>query len=182
MKASAREKIFEVIQDKGGGLIHFACHMVSVKDIEKLNILGATRKAMALCVDELKSRSNCNFSQVDEGGDPPSLSTAGQSWLFPKADEPFVAQILVDGKPLKPFPHAHTAIVKGDGKSLAIAMASIIAKVTRDQYMLEQAKLYPDYGFDSNKGYGTPKHIAALKSLGPCKLHRMSFLTQILSS
>jgi len=182
MKESAREKIFEAIQDKGDGLIHFACHLVSVTDIEKLNILGATRKAMALCVDELKSRSDCDFSQVDEGENPPSLSTARQRSLFQKIDDPFAAQILVDGKPLKPFAHAHTAIVKGDGKSLAIAMASIIAKVTRDRYMLEQAKLYPDYGFVSNKGYGTPKHIAALKSLGPCKLHRMSFLTQILSS
>ena len=63
----------------------------------------------------------------------------------------------------------------------AIALASIIAKVTRDRYMLKQAEVYPDYGFVSNKGYGTPSHIAALKAFGPCKLHRMSFLSQILS-
>jgi ribonuclease HII len=172
LSETAREKIFEAIHAADTGLIHFACHMVAVKDIEKLNILGATRKAMALCIEELKKSAACRFAEVYEGAD----------WLFHKDSNQSIARILVDGKPLKPFAHPHTAIVKGDGKSMAIAMASILAKVTRDRYMHRQAKRYPVYGFVSNKGYGTPKHIAALQSHGPCKLHRMSFLTQILSS
>jgi ribonuclease HII len=181
LKETAREKIFDAVEQAKDGLIHFACHMVTVKEIEKLNILGATRKAMALCIDELRSRSSCNFSRVFEGQGPPSQSPARQASLFQETTGEPAAQILVDGKPLKPFPHPHTAIVKGDAKSLAIALASIIAKVTRDRYMLEQAESYPEYGFTSNKGYGTPKHIAAIKSVGPCKIHRMSFLSQILS-
>lgn len=67
-------------------------------------------------------------------------------------------------------------IVKGDAKSVSIAAASIIAKVTRDRYMEEMDKDYPGYGFASNKGYGSGEHIAALKRLGPCKIHRKSFI------
>ena len=68
------------------------------------------------------------------------------------------------------------SIIKGDAKSASIAAASIIAKVTRDRLMKEEALKYPQYGFDSNKGYGTAAHIAALKEYGPCDLHRRSFI------
>ena len=67
-------------------------------------------------------------------------------------------------------------IIKGDATSYAIAAASIIAKVTRDRQMIELDKLYPEYGFARNKGYGTAEHIAALKRLGPCPEHRRSFI------
>lgn len=67
-------------------------------------------------------------------------------------------------------------IIKGDAKSVSIAAASIIAKVTRDRYMVEMDKEYPGYGFASNKGYGSAAHISAIKELGPCKLHRRSFI------
>ena len=67
-------------------------------------------------------------------------------------------------------------IVKGDAKSVSIAAASVIAKVTRDRMMAEYENIYPGYGFASNKGYGAAKHIAALKELGPCKIHRRSFI------
>jgi ribonuclease HII len=67
------------------------------------------------------------------------------------------------------------AIVKGDAKSLSIAAASVVAKVTRDRMMLELADTHPGYGFESHKGYGTPQHLAALTSLGPCPIHRRSF-------
>ena len=164
------------------GLIHFSSIMVDVDDIESLNILGATRKAMALCIDHLKKVALCPFLKADEENDPLPETAARQGWLFQKSGDRSIARILVDGKPLKPFPYAHTAIVKGDGKSLAIAMASIIAKVTRDRYMQQQAERYPEYGFTSNKGYGTKKHIEALKSHGPCKIHRPSFLNKIRSS
>ncbi len=71
-------------------------------------------------------------------------------------------------------------IVKGDALSYNIAAASIIAKETRDRYMREIAKEYPEYGFEVHKGYGTKAHREALLSYGPCKIHRMSFLTKIL--
>ena len=68
------------------------------------------------------------------------------------------------------------SIIKGDAKSASIAAASIIAKVTRDRIMKEMALKYPEYGFDSNKGYGSEQHIQALKKYGPCEIHRRSFI------
>lgn len=67
-------------------------------------------------------------------------------------------------------------IVKGDAKSASIAAASIVAKVTRDRMMVEYDKVYPEYGFASNKGYGSAEHIAALKKYGPTEIHRSSFI------
>ena len=67
-------------------------------------------------------------------------------------------------------------IIKGDAKSVSIAAASIVAKVTRDRMMVQYEDLYPGYEFASNKGYGSARHIAALKSLGPCPIHRRSFI------
>ena len=67
-------------------------------------------------------------------------------------------------------------IIKGDSLSYSIGAASILAKVTRDNYMAEIAKQYPEYGFEKHKGYGTKAHIEALKEIGPCEYHRLSFL------
>lgn len=67
-------------------------------------------------------------------------------------------------------------IIKGDAKSASIAAASIVAKVTRDRLMAEYEKIYPGYGFAKNKGYGTAEHIAAIKEMGPCPIHRRSFI------
>ena len=67
-------------------------------------------------------------------------------------------------------------IIKGDALSYSIGCASILAKVTRDNYMCEIAKQYPEYGFEKHKGYGTKAHIEALKEIGPCEYHRISFL------
>lgn len=67
-------------------------------------------------------------------------------------------------------------IIKGDSRSANIAAASILAKVTRDRFMLEQDAVYPQYGFAVHKGYGTQKHYAALREFGPCPIHRRSFL------
>ena len=70
-------------------------------------------------------------------------------------------------------------IIKGDSRSANIAAASILAKVTRDRFMLEQDAAYPQYGFAVHKGYGTQKHYAALREFGPCPIHRRSFLKKI---
>jgi len=82
---------------------------------------------------------------------------------------------LVDGLRVKGLPVEHEAIVGGDGKSLLIAAASVIAKVTRDNLMIEADRTYPQYGFAKHKGYGTAKHLDALREHGPCAIHRQSF-------
>lgn len=70
-------------------------------------------------------------------------------------------------------------IIKGDAKSVSIAAASIIAKVTRDRMMVEYDRIYPGYDLASNKGYGTKAHMEALRSIGPCKIHRRTFIKNI---
>lgn len=70
-------------------------------------------------------------------------------------------------------------IIKGDAKSLSIASASIIAKVTRDRLMYHYDELYPEYGFAKHKGYGTKLHTDVLKEIGPCPIHRKTFITKI---
>ena len=67
-------------------------------------------------------------------------------------------------------------IIKGDAKSISIGAASIVAKVTRDRMMVEYDKVFPEYGFASNKGYGSAEHIQALKTYGPSPIHRASFI------
>jgi len=71
---------------------------------------------------------------------------------------------------------AQVPIIKGDAKSITIGAASIIAKVTRDRMMIEYAQIFPEYGFEKHKGYGTAAHIQALKEYGPCPIHRRSFI------
>ena len=84
--------------------------------------------------------------------------------------------LLVDAVHIPGINIKQVGIVKGDAKSVNIAAASILAKVTRDRLMLEYDKIYPEYGFASNKGYGTAKHIEALKAYGACDIHRRSFI------
>lgn len=83
---------------------------------------------------------------------------------------------LVDGNRLPPLPCQIETVVKGDSKSASIAAASILAKVSRDRYMNELDREYPEYGFSAHKGYGTPAHIAALQKYGVTPVHRRSFL------
>lgn len=84
--------------------------------------------------------------------------------------------VLIDGNHTIPnLKITQQAIVSGDAKSACIACASIIAKVTRDNMMLEYAKQYPQYNFEKHKGYGTKAHLEAIKQYGPCPIHRMTF-------
>ena len=76
----------------------------------------------------------------------------------------------------------YTSIIKGDAKSYSIAAASIIAKVTRDRIMRQWDELYPQYGFEKHKGYGTKMHIDAIKEYGLCPLHRLSFVKNIVKN
>ena len=83
---------------------------------------------------------------------------------------------LIDGNRAKDFGLPLETIVGGDGRSASIAAASVLAKVTRDDFMLEMAEAFPQYGFDVHKGYGTKAHYAALTANGPSPIHRMTFL------
>lgn len=93
---------------------------------------------------------------------------------------PVPEHVLVDGRPIKNLGYSHTAVVKGDAVSFTMGAASIIAKVVRDDLMCHYARLYPVYGFDVHKGYGTPAHLTALKEHGPCAIHRRSFRVRAL--
>ena len=88
--------------------------------------------------------------------------------------------VLVDGNSLPKWDVDSVSIVKGDALSHSIACASILAKVSRDKFMIEQAEKYPSYGFERHKGYGTKAHIESLKKYGPCEIHRKTFLKNIL--
>ncbi len=120
--------------------------IVGPEEIDTLNIYWATMKAMTLAVDRLCEGLGC----------PPG-------------------HVLVDGNRLPRWTYQATAIVSGDAHSRSIAAASIIAKHTRDTLMLEHAERYPHYNWHSNKGYGCPHHLAALREHGPTPLHRRSF-------
>lgn len=172
MDAGAREAMFEVMEGlKAEGWLDFAVAEGSVEMIAALNILGATRAAMGAALEALETRAKEWVLPLAASEGPLFESSEGEG-----------ARILVDGRPLKPFPYSHTALVKGDGRSLVIAMASIAAKVSRDRRMQELEAKYPGYGFAKHKGYGTATHRAVLLELGPCEAHRDLFLRKVLGS
>ncbi len=125
----------------------YAIASVGAQIIDEINILQATFRAMTKAVEDV-------------------IATAGA--------EPDV--VLVDGNLAIPQgTWKQRPIVGGDQRSIAIAAASVLAKVARDRFMCEADHDWPDYGFSSHKGYGTPQHRQALRDHGPCTLHRRSF-------
>ena len=124
--------------------------VVSHEEIDRLNILQATMKAMSIAIDE----------------------AAGKLAVENIAPE----MLLIDGSYFRTtLPYEYQTVVDGDAKSPLIAAASVLAKVTRDRIMVEMDALYPHYNFKSNKGYSVPEHLRALKEHGPCPIHRRSF-------
>lgn len=93
--------------------------------------------------------------------------------------EPSPDFALIDGNRDKGITCPHATVIKGDAKSANIAAASILAKVTRDRYIVEMDKVYPEYGFAQHKGYPTKAHYEALRKHGPCPIHRMTFLKKL---
>lgn len=89
--------------------------------------------------------------------------------------------LLVDAVHIPEVSQKQVGIIKGDAKSVSIAAASIMAKVTRDHLMLQMDALYPEYGFASHKGYGSQAHIAAIRQYGPCPIHRQTFIKNFIS-
>lgn len=140
----AREKLYDIILNNSVNSV--VC--VDVEEIEKINILNASLKAMKLSCENV----------IKEAGLKEFIT-------------------LVDGnKLIKNYTYPQKFIIKGDGKSASIAAASILAKVTRDRYMDELASQFPQYGWNRNSGYLTPEHIKAIDEYGLSKYHRPSFL------
>ena len=125
--------------------------LATVEEIDEVNILNATFLAMKRALEDIKK------------------------------DEIEFDKVLVDGnKLIKGYDGEQEAVVKGDAKSLSIAAASIIAKVTRDRIMMINAEKYPEYFFEKHKGYGTKLHREILLEKGPLSIHRKTFLKKIL--
>ena len=154
LSAKKREQLYEQICAQA-----VACCISSatVEEIDRLNILRATCLAM-----------NRAYAAMLEQGLPGEL---------------LPALALVDGNRDKgksfALKTAHELIVKGDSLSVSIAAASVLAKVSRDRFMLELAREYPQYGFEAHKGYGTKLHYTRLREFGPSPVHRRSFLKKL---
>ena len=136
-----REKLYEQITNEA---IAYGIGIIDQKEIDSINILNATKKAVTTAIASLKVKPDLIL--VDA-----------------------LTNINTLGVPYK-------SIIKGDAKEYSIAAASIIAKVTRDRIMREWDEIYPQYGFAKHKGYGTANHIKVIKEIGPCILHRKSFI------
>ena len=136
-----RELLYEQITNEA---IDWSVGIVDQNEIDEINILNATKKALHMAIKNLKIKPD---------------------------------RILVDAlEHIDTCGIPYTSIIKGDAKVYSISAASIIAKVTRDRMMKEYDEIYPEYGFAGHKGYGTAKHIQAIKAYGPCPLHRKTFI------
>ncbi len=149
-------------------------YIEGVNDSKKLS-----EKKRELLFDEIISKARCYsiFSVDEKEIDRINILNATYkafsgaiSGLRPSCD---IA--LIDGNRAKDIPVPFETIVKGDSLSFSIAAASILAKVSRDRYIIEADKLYPEYGFAKHKGYGTKEHLEAIKKYGPCPIHRLTF-------
>jgi len=169
LTAEAREELWgEFERLVAAGQIHATFGVAGVEEIAEHNILGATKLAMRRALE--------GIHPPDAFAPPTSEPDLFSSLEERSAYQPRVsARILVDGLPLRSFPYPHTALVKGDARSLCVAMASIVAKVTRDRRMTELDARHLGYGFARHKGYPTPEHLEAITRLGPCAIHRRSF-------
>lgn len=136
-----REKLYDEITSNA---ISWGVGIIDQKEIDKINILNATKKGLTKALTELVEKPDIILVDALTGID--TLGIPYQS------------------------------IIKGDAKSYSIAAASIIAKVTRDRIMRQWDELYPEYGFEKHKGYGTKAHIEAIKNYGICPLHRKTFV------
>ncbi|HCT64898.1 MAG TPA: ribonuclease HII [Lachnospiraceae bacterium] len=140
LSEAKREKLYDIILEEA---VDYAIGIISPTEIDEINILQATYKAMQQCISGLKVKPD---------------------------------YILVDAVTIPNIEIKQKGIIKGDAKSISIGAASIVAKVTRDRMMKEYAQIFPEYDFEQNKGYGSSKHIQAIKQIGLCPIHRRSFV------
>lgn len=151
LSGKRRFELEPIIKEKA---IDWSVVFIDQEEIDSINILAATMKAMALCYEEIATRHPISTFYVD-GNRTPAIPSDRDANVV--------------------------AVVKGDSKIPEIMAASILAKTARDRFMIEMDALYPQYGFAVHKGYGTRAHIQALEEFGPCPLHRRTFLRRILS-
>ena len=145
---SKREKIFnKILELEKEGNIFFGIGTASVEEIEELNIRNATKLAMKRAYLDLVNKYNIKVDAV-----------------------------IVDGNFVPDIDTKTDFVVKGDQKSISIATASIIAKVSRDNLLKKMDLEFPRYNWRKNKGYGTKEHMEAIKKYGLCKYHRKSFI------
>lgn len=171
-----REELFALIQENA---LAIGIGMRDNIRIDEINILEATKEAMADAIAEAQRALAENVqhtlgSQL-AGSPPESQGTFAET--IPPAQ---IGHVLFDDMKIDSVHIEQTSLIKGDSKSVSIAAASIIAKVTRDRMMIEYAKQYPDYAFESNKGYGTKAHYEGISRAGICPIHRRTFLKNIL--
>ena len=162
------QKVMELAEE---GELYGATGEASVEEIEQHNIVGATCLAMQLAMDKASEESSGLWQ--------PEEKSSLELFEDQEGDKEKWA-VLVDGRPMKKLPYEHEGLVRGDTQSLAIAMASILAKVTRDRLMRDLHQEFPEFGFASNKGYGAPVHLQALREQGPTIHHRPGFLRNLL--
>ena len=168
-----REEVFaEVDELMRTGQLFATTGQASVAEIEELNILGATKLAMRRALEGIHPPAA--FAHQSE---PDLFASEAEIRAF----QPQVScRILIDGLALRAFAYPHTGVVRGDARSLCIAMASIVAKVTRDRLMEALEAQYPGYGFAQHKGYGTDEHRDAVLRRGRCAIHRRTFLRKLM--
>lgn len=140
LSAKKREALFDVISAQA---LDFGVGWATAGEIDEINILNATYRAMNRAMEKLELR--------------PDMT-------------------IIDGDRSAGIAFPNVTLVGGDGLSANVAAASILAKVSRDRYMRALAEKYPGYGFEKHKGYGTQAHYAAIRELGPCPEHRVTFL------
>ena len=149
-----REKLYEQITKEALG---FGVGIISQEEIDRINILNATKEGLTSAIKEMEK----DLQEKQRGFEKPEI-------------------ILVDALTKIDTDHIpYKSIIKGDAKSYSIAAASIVAKVTRDRIMRAWDEVYPMYGFERHKGYGTAAHIAAIKEYGLSPLHKRSFVKNI---
>ncbi len=154
LSAKKREALFDIIKEKTVN----STICIEVEEIERINILNASLKAMRMaCTDVI----NQLYSIKDDSGSPDKNELI----------------ILVDGnKKINNFDYSQKYIIKGDATSASIAAASILAKVSRDRYMLKLDEEFPQYKWKENAGYLTKEHMTLIDKYGLCKYHRPSYL------
>lgn len=151
------------------------CHILYINDSKKLS--EKKREELYSIIQEQAIAVGIGFStveRIDEINILQATYEAMRDAVKKLAVQPDI--LLNDAVTIPGLTMKQVSIIKGDAKSISIGAASILAKVTRDHLMVEYDSVFPEYGFASNKGYGTAAHIEALKKYGPCPIHRRSFI------
>jgi len=150
MTESKRDSIFEELHELRSDQVHFGIGASTAQEIDTIGILPATFQAMARAVKDLTE--HCG----------------------PDLDDYL---LIIDGRDKVPdlCHFQQMPVIKGDGRSKSIAAASVLAKVQRDRDMVAFSNIYPEFGFEQHKGYGTKQHLEALQRHGACPIHRQSF-------